>query len=164
MLPYNHSRLPPALQVKLQPIPEAESGRWLAVDRVYQGDAREVIPQIAPNSIAVSVWSPLYYVGKSYERNLTFEAWQKLLCEVIQCHFRVIKPGGFLAINIADILCFRDESMPKIQAANPKRNRSQVSREDVLLARRCGNSRQSERMMITKQNSQLSCLDVLSSF
>lgn len=50
-------------------------------------------------------------------------------------HHRVVKPGGFMAINIADILAFRDESMPRIQAMNVSRHRSPVTREDVLRAK-----------------------------
>jgi site-specific DNA-methyltransferase (adenine-specific) len=39
-----------------------------------------------------------------------------------------------LAINIADILVFPDENIPRIQAPNVSRHRSPVTREDVLAA------------------------------
>jgi site-specific DNA-methyltransferase (adenine-specific) len=90
--------------------------------------------RIAPNSVALSVWSPPYFVGKEYESELTFAAWQSLLEEVIRLHYGLLKPGGFLAINIADILCFKDDSMPKIQATVVGRHRSHVTKEAVLEA------------------------------
>lgn len=111
-----------------------DSAEYLAVNQIYEGDARDLLSQIAPNSIALSVWSPPYFVGKNYEANLTFEDWQSLLEAVIQLHFPIIKPGGFLVINIADILCFRDPSMPRVQADAVHRKRSTVTKQDILKA------------------------------
>jgi DNA modification methylase len=101
---------------------------------VHEGDARKLLSKIAQNSVALSVWSPPYFVGKSYEADWDFEQWQALLRDVIKLHFPIIKPGGFLVINIADILCFRDELMPKIQAQNVTRHRSSVTRDEVCRA------------------------------
>jgi hypothetical protein len=99
---------------------------------VHLGDAREVLERIAPDSIALSVWSPPYFVGKSYERDLTYDAWRSLLEEVIVRHARVLRPGAFLAVNVADILCFPDPSIPRIQAENlASGNRLSVTRGDV---------------------------------
>lgn len=110
------------------------NGKWLEVGRVHEGDARELLPIIEPNSIALSVWSPPYFVGKTYESHLTFDGWQDLLRDVISLHFPIIKPGGFLVINIADILCFKDHCMPRIQADAVQRKKCSVTREDVLRA------------------------------
>ncbi|MFN0214283.1 MAG: DNA methyltransferase [Saprospiraceae bacterium] len=131
---FSFHRLPKALQGKVKSIysPEAIQGETLKVNEVHQGDARHLLPRIAPNSIAVSVWSPPYFVGKSYEENWTFEEWQSLLKEVIDLHFTIIKPGGFLAINIADILCFKDEEMPKIQADSVQRRKVSLTKKDIL--------------------------------
>ncbi|PDV99618.1 modification methylase [Candidatus Chloroploca asiatica] len=107
---------------------------YLRPNAVYQGDARALLPRIRPNSVALSIWSPPYFVGKQYEAHLTFEDWQDLLQSVIQLHFSIIKPGGFLVINIADILCFKDPAMPKIQADAVHRKRSSVTREAILQA------------------------------
>lgn len=101
---------------------------------IYQGDARELLKLIEPNSIALSVWSPPYFVGKNYEADLTFTDWQELLREVIRLHFSIIQPGGFVVINIADILVFKDSAMPKVQADVVHNKRSPVTREDVLQA------------------------------
>ena len=107
----------------------------LAINQTHLGDAQKLLLDIEPNSIACSVWSPPYFVGKQYEEYLSYEDWIKLLQVVIANHFPILKPGGFLAVNIADILCFPDESMPKIQAHNISRHRSTVTREDVLAAK-----------------------------
>jgi site-specific DNA-methyltransferase (adenine-specific) len=86
--------------------------------------------------VALSFWSPPYCVGKSYEKNLTFQDWKGLLSAVIALHFPIIKLGGFLAINIADILAFPDPSMPKIQADNVSNKRVKITREQVLEAKK----------------------------
>lgn len=106
----------------------------LALNTIHQGDARDLLPQIEPDSIACSVWSPPYHLGKQYEAYLTYEDWRALLQEVIALHFPIIKPGGFVAINIADILAFPDPAMPRIQAQTLSRQRSPVTREQILEA------------------------------
>lgn len=107
---------------------------YLAIDKNYCGTAEELMQKIEPNSIAVSVWSPPYHVGKNYEDGHSYEDWMEMLQTVINLHFSVLKPGGFLAINIGDILCFPDENMPKIQANNVSMRKSKVTEEDVLKA------------------------------
>ncbi|EGQ8161705.1 site-specific DNA-methyltransferase [Vibrio parahaemolyticus] len=88
--------------------------------------------KIEPNSVALSFWSPPYFVGKEYEKDATFDSWQQLLKSVIEHHYNALKPGGFLVINIDDILAFADENIPKIQAPNKSKLRCKVTREDVL--------------------------------
>ena len=133
--PLNLKRMPKSLQAHLEQIlTPPDIGNYLEADAVHEGDATVLLSQIAPNSVAVSVWSPPYFVGKSYEAHLDFEKWQNLLREVIKLHWPIIKPGGFIVINIADILCFGDEAMPRIQAQNVTRHRSTVTREDVMRA------------------------------
>lgn len=107
----------------------------LSVNEIHEGDAAHLLGQIEPNSVACSVWSPPYHVGKDYERHLTYEDWVKLLQDVISLHYPILIPGGFLAVNIADILCFPDETMPRIQARNLSRQRSAITREMVLAAK-----------------------------
>ena len=133
----NYDRLPKHLQNGLfahYQHPAAAPQNCLSPNSIYHGDAIELLSSIAPNSVALSVWSPPYFVGKQYESHLTFENWQALLREVVRLHYPIIKPGGFLAINIADILCFKDPAMPKVQAENLSMRRSKVTREDVLKA------------------------------
>lgn len=133
---FNFHRFPKALQEKLAPIinPTVPDKEYLEPNKVYKGDARSLLPCIALNSVALSIWSPPYFVGKNYESHLNFEEWQSLIREVIILHFPIIKPGGFLVINIADILCFKDHSMPRIMAQNVSRRRLKITTEDVLRA------------------------------
>lgn len=105
----------------------------LTPNAIYQGDARDLLKCVEPNSIALSFWSPPYFVGKSYEKALSFDDWKSLLREVVALHFPVVKPGGFLAINIADILAFQDETMPRIQADTVSR-KCAIMRDQVLSA------------------------------
>jgi len=90
---------------------------------------------IAPNSVAASFWSPPYFVGKEYEKGATYESWQSILKEVIQAHYQILKPGGFMIINIADILCFKDDTIPKFQAMNLSHQKSAVTKEMVIEAK-----------------------------
>lgn len=113
---------------------ELQVGNWLATDTVHQGDSAELLHRIAPESIALSVWSPPYHVGKEYEKGQTFLEWQKMLRDVISAHLRILKPGGFCAINIADILCFPDETMPRIQAETLSSRRITLTKEEILVA------------------------------
>ena len=69
------------------------------------------------------------------EKHLTYEMWLGLLRKAIALHFELLKPGGFLVVNMADILCFPDESIPRFQAENLSRRRSDITREMVLDAK-----------------------------
>lgn len=111
------------------------NGRWLSRNQTHLGDSRELMLEIEPESVSLSLWSPPYFVGKSYENDLTYSDWTNLLQGVINLHAKVLKPGGFMAINIADILAFADASMPKFQADLVSRKRSPVTREMVVAAK-----------------------------
>lgn len=134
--PIRLDRLPKDLQRRLRSSyrPQRADGEWLAEDDVHLGDARDLLPRIRPNSVALSVWSPPYFVGKSYEAGMSFRDWQSLLRRVIALHFPILAPGGFLVINIADILCFKDPEMPRIATENAARRKCRVTRDDVLRA------------------------------
>ena len=108
---------------------------FLKTNTTHLGDCRSLLEQVEPDSIALSVWSPPYFVGKHYEQGLSFDDWKALLAETIRLHFGLLRTGAFLAINIADILCFADEAMPRIQLPNVSKHRSPVTREMVLDAR-----------------------------
>jgi site-specific DNA-methyltransferase (adenine-specific) len=108
---------------------------FLAVNQIYCGRSEELMKQIESNSVALSFWSPPYFVGKDYEQNETYDSWQKTLQQIIQLHTLVLKPGGFMVVNIADILAFKDEKMPRIQGMNTANHKSPVTKEMVLQAK-----------------------------
>lgn len=102
------------------------------VDYIYWGDAQTLMTDIKPNTVALSFWSPPYFLGKDYETDETYDSWQKLLKNVICLHYSVLKPGGFMVINIADILSFKDERMPRIMGLNPSNRKCCVTKEQIL--------------------------------
>lgn len=104
-------------------------------NQVHHGRSEKLLRRIAPGSVALSFWSPPYFVGKAYERGETYESWQATLREVVALHAQILKPGGFMVINIADIKCFKDESIPRFQAMNLANHKSRVTREMVLKAK-----------------------------
>lgn len=104
----------------------------LKTNTIHNGLAEELIDSIESESISLSVWSPPYFVGKSYEKDVSYYEWRWMLSTVISKHTRILKTGSFLAINIADIMCFADKFMPKIQAEKLGGNRISVTREDIL--------------------------------
>lgn len=107
----------------------------LKINQIHQGFSQSLIPKIEKNSVALSFWSPPYFVGKEYEKEETYDSWQLMLEEVIKAHYDALKPGGFMVINIADILCFKDESIPKFQAMNLSHQKSAVTKEMVVEAK-----------------------------
>jgi|SRR5579863_102204 len=109
--------------------------KHLEVDRIHHGRAEHLILELKPSSVALSFWSPPYFVGKGYEKGETYESWQQMLKAVIHGHAAALKPGGFMVINIADILCFADDEIPRYQAMNVAMHKSEVTREMVLKAK-----------------------------
>ncbi len=59
---------------------------------ILADDCREILPSLPEHSIDLSLWSPPYYVGKSYEEGWSFDDWQELLEDVITLHSAIIKP------------------------------------------------------------------------
>ena len=113
----------------------AGGGAWEPC-RICCGDARDAMRKMPAESVDLSFWSPPYFVGKAYERDLDFDGWASLISGVVAEHRRVVKPGGFMAVNIADILCFVDPEMPRIQADCVSRKRVRLTRDDMLRAMR----------------------------
>jgi DNA modification methylase len=109
--------------------------RQLEVNELYVGRSENLMKNITPDSIALSFWSPPYFVGKEYEKDETYESWQEMLRAVIRLHSPALKPGGFMVINIADIKCFKDISIPRFQALNLSKQRSPITRQMILEAR-----------------------------
>lgn len=117
-------------------LPTTLDGQKFEFDRLIAGDSREVLKAIPRGSVDLSFWSPPYYVGKSYEKDLSFEQWQSMVQEVIACHTDILKEGSFLVINIADILCFGDPRMPRYQANNVTGKKQKVTRADIMAVKK----------------------------
>lgn len=113
-----------------------EKRNFLTPNSIYCGRSEELMKNIEPSSISLSFWSPPYFVGKDYEKDETYDSWQKMLDEVIHCHVDVLKPGGFMVINIADILAFKDEEMPRFQGLNKSNRKIPVTREMIIEAKK----------------------------
>ena len=84
------------LVAETQPEPVSPMPSEFAFNRMVTGDARTTLAGLPADSVSLSFWSPPYYVGKSYERHLSFEDWQELIREVIHCHTRIIQPRCFM--------------------------------------------------------------------
>lgn len=106
--------------------------QFLKKNKIYLGRSEDLMKKIKPNSVALSFWSPPYFVGKDYEKNETYQSWQETLRDVIKLHFNVLKLGGFMVINIADILCFSDLKIPRFQAMNVKNQKCKITANEVL--------------------------------
>jgi len=61
---------------------QKKATNYLLPNNIYFGDARKLLRKIEPDTIALSFWSPPYYVGKSYEKDMTFSEWKNLLATV----------------------------------------------------------------------------------
>ncbi len=107
----------------------------LSVNEIHHGRSEELMLSIPHESIALSFWSPPYFVGKEYERGATYGSWQAMLERVIQLHYDALRPGGFLVINIADIMAFADPVIPRYQALNKQQQRIAVTKDRILQAK-----------------------------
>ncbi len=105
------------------------------INCIHTGDTRSLLRSMPGGLVDLSFWSPPYYVGKKYEEHLSFEGWKELIKEVICEHARVMRSGGFMVINMSDILCFSDPDMPRYMANNIRNKKVPITRKDVLEAK-----------------------------
>lgn len=98
---------------------------------IYCDYSEKRLYTLPEGSVSLSLWSPPYFVGKEYEKDVSYQQWQNMLRDVIKAHTFVLKPGGFLVINIADILCFKDPNIPRFQANNVSRRKCAITTEMV---------------------------------
>jgi len=73
------------------------------LNKITNGDCREVMRDMPANSIDLMVTSPPYGVGIAYDSfddDMNFEAYKEFSREWLSEAFRVLKPDGRLALNI----------------------------------------------------------------
>lgn len=72
------------------------------VDRIFE-QSSESMSQIPDNCVALMVTSPPYNVGKDYDDDLDIEEYLGLLRRVFEETYRVLEPGGRVAVNVANL-------------------------------------------------------------
>ena len=65
----------------------ASASPYLATNHIHCGDTRLLLPRVQSESVALSFWSPPYFVGKPYEAHLTYADWCALLETTVRLHF-----------------------------------------------------------------------------
>ena len=72
------------------------------VDQLFCQSAEDM-HQIPDNCVALMVTSPPYNVGKEYDEDLTIDDYLGLLRRVFTETYRVLEPGGRVAVNVANL-------------------------------------------------------------
>jgi DNA modification methylase len=72
------------------------------VDQIFRASS-ESMRQIPDNCVALMVTSPPYNVGKDYDDDLEIDEYLQLLRNVFTETYRVLEPGGRIAVNVANL-------------------------------------------------------------
>ena len=70
---------------------------------VLFNQSSESMPQLPDNCVALMVTSPPYNVGKDYDADLNLGEYLGLLKRVLAETYRVLEPGGRVAVNVANL-------------------------------------------------------------
>ncbi len=116
-------------------LPPAPATGRLRPNAIACGDARAQTARIAPGTVDLALWSPPDLVGKDYEQGLTLAKWTALIEELFALHAKVLRPGAFAVVNIADVLAWPDPTLPPGPQAINRARQGHVTAGDVALAR-----------------------------
>lgn len=72
------------------------------VNNLICGDCIEVMDYMPNDCIDLVITSPPYFLGKSYEKDFTWESYQELLKGLFYQVNRILKPGKYFVINFGD--------------------------------------------------------------
>ncbi|NNJ46723.1 MAG: site-specific DNA-methyltransferase [Acidimicrobiia bacterium] len=72
------------------------------LDQLYC-QSSESMDQLPDNCVSLMVTSPPYNVGKDYDEDLSLEEYIGLLSRVLAETYRVLEPGGRVAVNVANL-------------------------------------------------------------
>ncbi len=72
------------------------------LDKVFV-QSSESMDQLPNDCVALMVTSPPYNVGKDYDEDLDLDEYLNLLLSVFRETYRVVEPGGRVAVNVANL-------------------------------------------------------------
>lgn len=72
------------------------------VNKIYCQDSRKMI-QLEDKSIDLMITSPPYNATKQYDEDLSLKEYLQLIEDVLKEVYRVLKKGGIVALNIANV-------------------------------------------------------------
>ena len=101
---------------------KAASRKAVEWNRIVLGDCRQILKRLGDDEVDLSIWSPPYQIGRPWDCP-DLESWQALMAEVSAEHGRIVRPGGFVAVNIGDIRTWPDPNIPRQQAELASRRR-----------------------------------------
>jgi site-specific DNA-methyltransferase (adenine-specific) len=96
---YQRRMLRSAVPSDVGPLQDAPA---TAVDRIFC-QSSEAMDQIPDGSVALMITSPPYNVGKDYDDDLDLDEYLGLLRRVFTETYRVVEPGGRIAVNVANL-------------------------------------------------------------
>lgn len=87
-------------KVECENVQSPACAEWM--NRLYLQSAENMVA-IPDNSVGLAFTSPPYNVGKEYDENISLAEYLELIENVGQEVYRVLRPGGRYAINIANL-------------------------------------------------------------
>jgi site-specific DNA-methyltransferase (adenine-specific) len=71
-------------------------------NKIFIHDCREMV-ELPDEEVDLMITSPPYNVTKEYDENLTLKQYLQLLMDVLKETYRVLRPNGIIALNIANV-------------------------------------------------------------